>query len=54
MYAMQEQIDACNAIMNFEVHEWSFKSSFLIKSWVQNLVSTECPSLTELEKRILM
>ena len=33
---MQEQIDASNAIMIFEVHEWSFKSFFLIKSLVQN------------------
>ena len=36
---MQEQIDACNAIMIFRVHEWSFKSFPLIKSWVQNQVS---------------
>ena len=24
MHVMLEQIDACNAIMIFEVHEWSF------------------------------
>ena len=40
MHAMQEQIDACNAIMIFGVHGWSFKSFSLIKSWVQNWVST--------------
>ena len=39
-HVMQEQIDACNAIMIFGVHDWSFQSSFLIKSWVQNRVST--------------
>ena len=41
MYVMQEQIDACNAIMIFEIHEWSFKSFSLIKSWVQNWVSID-------------
>ena len=25
MYVMQEQIDTCNAIMIFWVHEWLFK-----------------------------
>ena len=40
MYVMQEQIDACDAIMIFGVHEWSFESFSLIKSWVQNRVST--------------
>ena len=29
---MQEQIDACDVIMIFGVHEWSFKSFSLIKS----------------------
>ena len=33
---MQEKIDACDAIMIFEVHRWSFKSFFLIKLWMQN------------------
>ena len=33
---MQEQIDACDAIMIFGVHGWSFKSFSLIKLWVQN------------------
>ena len=33
---MQEQIDACDAIMIFEVHVLSFKSFSLIKLWVQN------------------
>ena len=33
-------IDASNAIMIFGVHGWSFKSFSLIKSWVQNRVST--------------
>ena len=33
-------INACNAIMIFWVHGWSFQSSSLIKSWVQNRVST--------------
>ena len=37
---MQEPIDACYAIMIFEVHGWSFKSFSLIKSWVQNWVFT--------------
>ena len=37
---MQERIHACNAIMIFGVHEWSFKSFSLFKSWVQNRVST--------------
>ena len=40
MHVMQEQIDACNAIMIFGVHELSFKSFSLIKSRVQNYVST--------------
>ena len=40
MHVMQEPIDACDAIMIFLVHGWSFKSLFLIKSWVQNWVST--------------
>ena len=39
MHVMQEQIDACNAIMIFGVHGWSFQSSSLVKSWVQNRVS---------------
>ena len=34
MHVMQEQIDACDAIMIFGVHGWSFKSFSLIKSWV--------------------
>ena len=38
---MPKQIDACNAIMIFGVHGWSFQSSSLIKSWVQNRVSTK-------------
>ena len=33
---MQEQIDACDAIMIFGVHGWLFKSFSFIKSWVQN------------------
>ena len=40
MHVMQKQIDACNAIMIFGVHEWSFKSFSLIKSWLQNWVFT--------------
>ena len=40
IYVMQEQIDACNTIMIFGVHGWSLKSFSLIKSWVQNQVST--------------
>ena len=49
MYVMQEQIDASNAIMIFEVHEWSFKSFSLIKSWVQNWVSAKllCQNVTD-------
>ena len=49
MYVMQEQIDASNAIMIFEVHEWSFKSFSLIKSLVQNWVSTKllCQNVTD-------
>ena len=35
MRVMQEQIDACYAIVIFEVHGWLFKSFSLIKSWVQ-------------------
>ena len=31
MHVMQEPIDACYAIMIFEVHGWSFKSFSLIK-----------------------
>jgi len=50
MHVMQRQIDACNAIMIFGVHGWSFKLFSLIKSWVQNWVSLECPSLIELRK----
>ena len=34
MHVIEEQIDACNAIMIFGVHGWSFS---LIKSWVKNL-----------------
>ena len=40
MHVMQEQIDACNAIMIFGVHGWSFQPSSLIKLLVQNRVST--------------
>ena len=40
MHVMQEQIDACDAIMILGVNEWSFKSFSLIKSWVRNWVST--------------
>ena len=40
IHVMQRQIDACNAIMIFGVYRWSFKSFSLIKSWVQNWVST--------------
>ena len=40
MQVMQEQIDACNAIMIFMVCWWLFKSFSLIKSWVQNWMST--------------
>ena len=40
IHVMQRQIDACNAIMIFGVHGWSFQSSALIKSWMQNQVST--------------
>ena len=40
IHVMSEQIDACNAIMIFRVHEWSFQSFSLIKSWVQNQVFT--------------
>ena len=40
MHVMQEQIDACSAILIFRVYGWSFKSFSLIKSWVQNRVST--------------
>ena len=36
MHVVQEQIDACNAIMIFGVHGWSFQPSSLIKSWMQN------------------
>ena len=49
---MQEQIDACNAIMIFGYMNWSFKLFFLIKSWVRNWVSIECPSLSELDKQM--
>ena len=42
MHVMQKKkIDACNAIMIFGVHGRSFQSFSLIKSWVQNQVSTE-------------
>ena len=51
MHIMQEKIDACTAIMIFGVHGWLIQPSSLIKSLVQNRVSTECPSLTELGKR---
>ena len=40
MHVMQKQTDACDEIMIFGVHGWSFKSFSLIKSWVQNRVST--------------
>ena len=40
MHVMQEQMDAYNAIMIFWIHGWSFKSFSLIKSRVQNWVST--------------
>ena len=40
MHVMQRQNDACDEIMIFGVHEWLFKSFSLIKSWVQNRVST--------------
>ena len=43
MHVMQEQNDACDAriiIFFFWVHGWSLQSSSLIKSWVQNRVST--------------
>ena len=40
-HVMQEQIDACYAIMIFGIHGWLFKSFSLIKSWVQNWVSTQ-------------
>ena len=39
-YICNEWINACNAIMIFGVHGWSFQSSSLIKSWVENWVST--------------
>ena len=39
MHVMQEQTDACNAIMIFGVRGWLFKSFFLIKLWAQNWVS---------------
>ena len=40
MHVMQRQNDACDEIMIFGVHGWLFKSFSLIKSWVQNLMST--------------
>ena len=40
MHIMQEKIDVCNAIMIFGLHKLSFKSFSLIKSWMQNRVST--------------
>ena len=40
MHVMQIQNDARDEIMIFGVHGWSFKSFSLIKSWVQNRVST--------------
>ena len=40
MHVMQRQNDACDEIMIFGVHGWLFKSFSLIKSWVQNRVST--------------
>ena len=43
IHVMHEQMDACNAIMIFLVHGWSFKSFSLIKSWVQNWVPTHTP-----------
>ena len=33
MYVMQEQIDACNVIKIFKVHEWSFKSFLWLNHW---------------------
>ena len=39
MHVMQEQIDACNAIMIFRVHELVIQVILLIKLWVQNWVS---------------
>ena len=50
MHVMQRQNDACDKIMTFGVHGLSFMLFSLIKSWVQNWVFVECPSLTELEK----
>ena len=41
MHIMQEQIDACDARMIFFFFfVWSLQSYSLIKSWVQNRVST--------------
>ena len=36
MHVMQEQIDACHAIMIFRVHELVIQVILLIKLWVQN------------------
>ena len=41
IHAMQKQNDACNAKIIFWVHGWSLQSSSMIKSWVQNRVSTQ-------------
>ena len=40
MHVMQRPNDAWDEIMIFGVHGWLFKSFSLIKSWVQNRVST--------------
>ena len=40
MHTMQEQIDACDARMIFFVHGWSLQLSSLVKSWMQNRMST--------------
>ena len=36
MHVMRRQNGACDEIMIFGVHGWSFKSFAMIKSWVQN------------------
>ena len=48
MHVMPKQIDACNVIMIFGVQGWSFQLSSLIKSWVQNRVSTKLLHILEM------
>ena len=62
LHTMQEQINACDARTNwcmwcknnfffFFVHGWSLQSSSLIKSWVQNPMSTVARFLFDRSKR---